>query len=148
MLPTCRQHSQIRGRGGGISLYAIAILVAFVLHQTARDAIIRHVLNDRAKNDALSLPFWSLLIAIFIVGTMMRMLLPLLSSFVLGIVEDLTRTAAVMVGREGERTRRYREIVPMTIHVTGLCIGPALAWSALGMMVMLRYARPFRPICE
>jgi hypothetical protein len=118
-------------------------------HRAARNAIIRHAPDDNAKRDALSrcvvaLPFWSMLASMVIVRAIVRILvLPLYAprpALMRGIVDG-----GVVGG--GDRWRCW-DVVYTTIDVLGLFIGPALAWMALGILVVLRYAGPFRPIGE
>ncbi len=73
------------------------------------------------------LPFWSLAFAISVSR----------------VARSVLGSPVVSAGGCG-----WRGLVIATIKFSGACVAPALAWAALGVLVMLRYNGLFCPVGE
>lgn len=135
------------GNISSISLPTIGITSAIILFSTValsaigRSAIAKHAPNEQAKQRALAqstvaLPFWSLVLSIGVIRT-------IIWYYTLAIsVEGMVSRGGWMNWIGGILST----LIFWTVRIAGACVGPALAWMVLAILVVCRYAGIFCPI--
>mmetsp|Transcript_5106 Transcript_5106/g.11604 ORF Transcript_5106/g.11604 Transcript_5106/m.11604 type:complete len:167 (-) Transcript_5106:1967-2467(-) len=105
-----------------------------------RTAITKHAPTEKSKRKALArsmvaLPFWSLLFSMVVVHAFLH--------YFLGA------TDADDVSSRGWMSSSWGLVTTTlfyTVKVAGACVGPALAWMVISLLVVCRYIGPFCPI--
>jgi len=136
-----------RGSLSAILVTSTAILLStFILFRIGKSTIERHAPNEIAKKKALAqstyaLPFWSLVISICVVRALHYCLGDILPLFSNGSdVEEVSR------GWMNWGLGIVTTTLFWAIKVAGACVGPALGWTVMSVLVLCRYTGPFCPI--
>ncbi|KAL7426694.1 hypothetical protein ACHAXH_001032, partial [Discostella pseudostelligera] len=130
------------------------LLPTFLLSHMGISAIRRHAPNEIARQKALSqskfaLPFWSLVISIGV----LRSKLYFLGIFLSPITgksngHNNNDDCGVVVGWLFWIWGMFSTTMYWSLRTAAACIGPAIGWTILSILVLCRYIGPFCPIVK